>query len=465
MRIELKTKGEITLRKMYFVGIGGIGMSALARYFADNGVKIYGYDRTETTLTQQLSKGGMTITYKDELQGLPTDLDLVVYTPAIPETNNILHHLKQSETPVLKRAEVLGAVADGKRTIAVAGTHGKTTTSALTTYLFRSCGVDTTAILGGIIPQFNSNYIHGDSDWLVVEADEYDRSFLHLHPEVAIVTSLDADHLDIYGSHAEMMKTYIRFMEQVKSGGHLILHWKVVDLLPASILETLRSTRSIKEYGRPGINGTMPTISYQNDLAHFQWIEDDNRYPTTLKMPGEHNVANALAAIHACQWAGVSPKCCAEKLPGFRGIWRRFEVRHLDSNHALIDDYAHHPTELTAAIHTARSVYPEWSITGIFQPHLYSRTKDFYLGFAEALDLLDETWILDIYPAREQPMEGVTSRLIKDNMRSANVHLASKNTIVNQIKILDQQVIMILGAGDLYLLIPDLIRKITDQQR
>ncbi len=449
------------VKKMYFIGIGGIGMSALARFFNDNGIDIYGYDRTETNLTKQLEGEGIKISYRDEISQIPPDIEYAVYTPAIPDDNRILKHIRSLGIPINKRAEVLGDVVSTRRTIAIAGTHGKTTTSGMTSYLLRACGEDATAILGGIIPQFGSNYVHGNGPWVVVEADEYDRSFLHLHPEIAVVTSIDPDHLDIYGDPKSMYETYLQFMSQVHKGGHLILHWKVAQQLPGSFLSEIAKDRMVTVYGKEDSEGELGTISYRENYAEFDWKIDNKILPTATQMPGLHNVSNALAAMHACKAAGADILCLTEKLPGFSGIWRRFEKRYEDENHLIIDDYAHHPTELEAAIDTARKRFPERKITGIFQPHLYTRTRDFYEGFAKALDALDEIWLLDIYPAREQPIPGVNSGLIMHQMRNANVHLASKDTIAERIAQSKQEVILVLGAGDLHLTIPQIIDQLT----
>ncbi len=457
------TDGKTAMQKAYFVGIGGIGMSALARYFNDMGWDIYGYDRTGTALTEQLEQEGIHITYEDHPAHIPNDIDLGVYTPAIPVDNKILNRMKAMDIPLKKRAEVLGEVVRNKKTIAVAGTHGKTTTSGLTAYLLRACGIDATAVLGGIIPQFGSNYIKGTSPWVVVEADEYDRSFLHLFPDVAIVTSIDPDHLDIYGDPQTMYDTYLQFIKQVKDGGHVILHWEVADLLDNDFIQDLLNTRKVTVYGREGALGELGAISYQNEKTHFTWKVEGKPHEVEMQMPGKHNVSNAIAAMHAGMVAGAKITCLTEQAGHFSGIWRRFETRYHDGRITIIDDYAHHPTELGAAIQTARKRYPGRKITGIFQPHLYSRTRDFVKGFAEALDALDEVWILKIYPAREQPIEGVNSSMIKKNMRNANVHLATKEDILQRMNTEDAEVILVLGAGDLHLLIPSLINKIKTQ--
>jgi len=439
------------LKKIYFLGIGGIGMSALARFFHRRGAEIYGYDRTETALTKKLVNEGMKIHYTEDTTQIPSGIDLVIYTPAIPKTNSELHFLKKINCQIKKRAEVLGMISRTHRTIAVAGTHGKTTTSSLLTHILRVGGVDCTAFLGGIPKNYLSNYVEGNSDWVVVEADEYDRSFLHLHPDIAILTSMDADHLDIYGDVKTMHESGFRaFVQNLKPGGHWYLQHQLTE-----------NFDDFSPSGRPrtyGVDGG--EIRAENVRVESGWFVFDIKRQTEsargtiipdvrLSLPGRHNVENATAAAAVALQLGVSPEDIRRALASFEGIERRFEWVHRDARTALINDYAHHPTELNAAIGAARELFPDRKLTGIFQPHLYTRTRDFQVGFAKALDALDEVVLMDIYPAREAPLPGITSRVILDKMQNPNKVLASKDNLINVLKDKDLEVVLMLGAGDI----------------
>lgn len=440
------------LHKLYFIGIGGIGMSALARYFNGLGKEIHGYDRVQTELTKQLEEEGMQIHYEEDLDAIPEGIDLVVYTPAIPAKHQELSHFRAEGFPVMKRAEVLGLISKNRKTIGVAGTHGKTTTSAILTHVLRTAGVDVTAFLGGIARNLDSNFVAGESEWVVMEADEFDRSFLHLEPEIAIVTSTDADHLDIYGEHSEMQKTFLQYMQQVKS--HLLLN-DTVDVQPEGL--------QAKSY-RYGIDKTAEFYSHhiRAFAPNFVFNLVDQREGSTewddlsFSLPGHHNVANAMAAIAVAKLLGCSEDKIRQALRTFKGIWRRFEWIYTGPNAVFIDDYAHHPAELQAAIRAARSLFPGRKLTGIFQPHLYSRTRDFAEGFAQSLSVLDELILLDIYPAREEPIEGVSSEMIMEMMNHPNTVVLSKNKLIDELKNREIDVLMTLGAGDIGALVPEI---------
>jgi UDP-N-acetylmuramate--alanine ligase len=438
------------LQKLYFIGIGGIGMSALARYFNGLGKEIHGYDRVQTELTKQLEEEGMIIHYEEDLNAIPEGVDLVVYTPAIPAKHQELTYFRAENFPIMKRAEVLGLISKNRKTIGVAGTHGKTTTSAILTHVLRTAGVDVTAFLGGIARNLDSNFVAGESEWVVMEADEFDRSFLHLEPEIAIVTSTDADHLDIYGDHSEMQKTFLQYMQQVKS--HVLIN-DGVELQPEGLQANSYRYGMDKsaEFYSHHIRAFAPNFVFNlvdQRAGSTEW--DD----LSFSLPGHHNVANAMAAIAVAKLLGCSEDKIRQALRTFKGIWRRFEWIYTGPDAVFIDDYAHHPAELQAAIRAARSLFPGRKLTGVFQPHLYSRTKDFADGFASSLEALDEVILLDIYPAREEPIEGVNSEMIAAKMKHPNVVVMQKNKLIDALKNREIDVLMTLGAGDIGALVP-----------
>ncbi|MBP6826936.1 MAG: UDP-N-acetylmuramate--L-alanine ligase, partial [Saprospiraceae bacterium] len=399
------------IKRIYFIGIGGIGMSALARYFKKHGADVYGYDRSETDLTRALVAEGMHVHYEDDVKFIPENVDLAVFTPAVPKDHAELNWFLDHGYPVKKRAEVLGIISRAKRCVAIAGTHGKTTTSTMTSYLLRACGVDATAFIGGISLNLGSNFVEGDSDWVVVEADEYDRSFLHLYPEIAVLNSIDPDHLDIYGTPEAVVESYTQFVRQIKPGGKLIYrHGLPLEGVAAELRATGRQvfTFGIDEgdYDAFNVHVEDEQMAFGLRSSIVNWSD------LRLNYPGLHNVLNATAAIAATLSAGGFAPELPAALAGFKGVKRRFEYIVCTSQTVYIDDYAHHPAELEAAIGAAKMLFPTRKITGIFQPHLYTRTRDFAESFAAALDMLDECILLDIYPARELPIPGVTSSMI-----------------------------------------------------
>lgn len=446
-------------KHIYFLGIGGIGMSALARYFNNRGAHISGYDRTRTLLTRQLEEEGMKIHYQDDPDLLPEKIDIVIITPAIPAEHQEWAVLRDMGVPILKRAEVLGMLSKGHRTLAVGGTHGKTTTSTMAAWLLRSGGVDCTAFLGGISGNFNGNYLDGKGEWMVVEADEFDRSFLHLEPSVAAVLSMDPDHLDIYGQGEAVREAYLGFMDRTVEGGTLILPKVVIEDLSPEELQQLRSgSRNLESFGIGKADISGRNIRVENGMFCFEYSSPEGETTITLPMPGRHNVKNALVAIRMAQIAGVPLERIKENMALFKGIKRRFEWIFRSDERVYIDDYAHHPTELAAAINAARELFPGKKLTGIFQPHLFSRTRDFMDGFAAELEKLDSLVLLEIYPARERPIPGVSSEALFAKIRMEDKVMLKDEEVIRWLESRDIQVLMTLGAGDIDLLVPQIKR-------
>jgi UDP-N-acetylmuramate--alanine ligase len=435
------------VNKIYFLGIGGIGMSALARYYHLKGIKVSGYDRTSSTLTRQLQDEGIPVHFQDDISQLPESLDLVIYTPAVPTDLNIFVHLRNSGIPVRKRSEILGHIAQNHKTIAVAGTHGKTTVSTYTAHLLQNSAIGCTAVLGGISKNTGTNLMVSEkSEWLVVEADEYDRSFLQIEPSIATVTSMDADHLDIYNDYLNLKAGFIGFLSKTRNDGKIILK-KGIDLKP-------EFTGIIYSYSLEGKADFHPeNIQLKGDKYIFDLITPFGIIRECAPgMPGMLNVENAIAAAANALLAGVNAEEIKLALPGFKGILRRFDYKIKAKDLIYIDDYAHHPEEIKALVNSVRKIYPGKSITGIFQPHLFSRTRDFADGFAEALSLLDGLILLPVYPAREQPIEGVGSAMILSRVKIKKKTLAEKTQIFD---ILDQcsfDILLTIGAGDIDLL-------------
>ena len=432
-----------TIQKLYFIGIGGIGMSAIARYFNGLGKEIYGYDKTETTLTKKLVEEGMQIHYEESVEKIPAGIDLVVYTPAVPRQHVELVYFQTHNFPVMKRAAVLGLISQYRKTIAVAGTHGKTTTSSMLTHLLKSGGIDCTAFLGGIAQNFSSNFVQGHSDWVVAEADEFDRSFLHLSPDLAVVTSMDPDHLDIYGDHKQLLDSgFLAFAKKLKVNGKIWVQAQYADYFQEGIQAI--------PYGIEAGKHQANNIKVVNGAFEFDYKDDQYEIKSLrLPMPGKHNVENATAAISIALELGISPAAIRKALLNFKGIQRRFEIVFQNDDHTYIDDYAHHPTELTAAISAAKMLFPDKKICGVFQPHLFSRTRDFLEGFANALSLLDELLLMDIYPARELPIEGISSERILALMDHPNAQMVKWENILETIEKRKPEVLMTLGAGSI----------------
>jgi UDP-N-acetylmuramate--alanine ligase len=432
------------IQRVYLVGIGGIGMSGLARYFANLGCIVCGYDKTATDLTNDLHNEGIRVIFDDREDWIPLSFQtpdsgtLIIYTPAIPQDSVILNFFRDRGFEMLKRSQVLGLISKSMFTIAVAGTHGKTTTSCMVAHILKDSGTDCTAFLGGILSNYQSNVLYGNNNIVVVEADEYDRSFLTLHPDIAIITSMDADHLDIYGDHEQLIQSFKQFASQVKDNGVLIFH------------EDLPFTSGTTYSAQGPADANAINIRIENGDFYFDFKNDDSSIKDIkLGIAGLHNVENAIAAIEAALNVGVEPELIKKALASFRGVKRRFEYIVKTDSNIYIDDYAHHPEELRATITSVKKLYPDKKLTTIFQPHLYTRTRDFADGFAEVLDMTDELIMLDIYPARELPIEGVDSDMILDRMKMLNKRKCGKQETIDIVQFEKPELLLTVGAGDI----------------
>jgi UDP-N-acetylmuramate--alanine ligase len=432
------------INSIYFLGIGGIGMSALARYFNFEGKQIAGYDRTATPLTEALQNEGIQIHFEERIDLIPEDTGLVIYTPAIPKDNKEFVHLQKSGIPMLKRSEILGEICKDYFTIAIAGTHGKTTITSMVTQLLKHNGIAVNAFIGGIANNFNSNLVLSkNAKVMVVEADEFDRSFLTLHPDVAIISAMDADHLDIYDNAAYLKESFFLFSEQIRTGGWLI-HRATLDTSPR--FEGKRISYAAKD----NADYRADDIRVEKGSTLFTLYKDNKAQGAfRLTMPGNHNVENATAAIIAASIYGLELSQIADALANYTGVQRRFQFIIRDENLVMIDDYAHHPEEIKASVQAARSLYPGRKLSVVFQPHLFSRTRDFMDDFAESLSAADELILLDIYPAREKPIEGITSSALLDKVTLANKQLCSKEELPEQIARMKPEVLIMMGAGDI----------------
>lgn len=445
------------IQKIYFIGIGGIGMSALARYFLQQGKNVSGYDKTETILTKALVEEGILVTYVDDVKELPKDVQLVVYTPAIPNEHRGLNYFKNNGYELLKRSEVLGLITANSVNVCVAGTHGKTTISTMIAHILRDSGMGSNAFLGGISANYNTNFWSDQNNVCVVEADEYDRSFLKLNPDIAVISSMDPDHLDIYGTGEAVKEAFIAFSRKVKAGGTLVQKHGLPIPMPAGNIRQL-------SYHLTDHNADVYTKNLRIQAGNYLFDVEGNEgklQGVQLNVGGRHNVENALAAITACRKLGLDGEKILPALRNFRGVKRRFEYHVQRENAVYIDDYAHHPRELEALISSARELFPDRKILVVFQPHLYSRTRDFADGFAEALDKADEIIILPVYPAREKPIEGITSATILDKMKSAKGQVLNKTGVLDRVKLIqpgDKILLITAGAGD----IDELVKPITD---
>ena len=430
------------IHNVYFIGIGGIGMSALARYFVANGKQVAGYDKTPSDITKGLQALGVYIHFTDNIIEVdPKYLDktntLVVYTPAIPEAHSELNYFKMNDFMVFKRSEVLGEITRQTTCLAVAGTHGKTTTTSILGHLLNTCNVPVTAFLGGISENSNSNLILNGTEVTVVEADEFDRSFLTLSPDRACITSMDADHLDIYGDHTELEKSFKDFSECIKPNGKLF----VKNGLP---LEGIRyGIEDESDYSAKNIR--IENGSYVFDLQTPTQLYKDFRF----NLPGRHNLSNATIALAMAVDFGCPHNQLAKALASYKGVKRRFTYQIKTNDFVFVDDYAHHPAEIDAVHQAVREMYPDKMVLAVFQPHLYSRTRDFIDEFAESLSKFDEIILLDIYPARELPIEGVTSDWLLGKIQNSNKKLVSKSNLIESIKMSKAQVVLTLGAGDI----------------
>lgn len=440
------------LKRVYFVGVGGIGMSALARFFREQGAIVSGYDRTETDLTKKLVAEGVAIHYTDDVTLLDKEAELVVYTPAIPSEHKELNWYRDNGYPVYKRSDVLQWITEALFAISIAGTHGKTTISTMTGYLLRETGYGCNAFLGGVSVNYNSNYWSSDNDTAVIEADEYDRSFLKLRPDIAVLTAIDPDHLDIYGTAEEMESAFIQYTKNIKEGGVLLAKHGLhrASEFKASKIVTYSLQNNAADYYATNIR--QKDGGYIYDVIGKDWIINDVHLP----IGGMHNVENSVAAITITQMLGIDPEAVRNAIAGFKGIKRRFEYVVKTDKVVYIDDYAHHPEELAALISSAKRLFPGRKCVVAFQPHLFSRTRDLADGFAHSLDMADETILLDIYPARELPIEGVTSAMIMDRMGSPAHTILSKQGLLDYVKAAPLALFITAGAGDIDKLVPEI---------
>jgi len=451
----------------YFIGIGGIGMSALARYFNSFGKKVAGYDRTSSEITGRLSMEGVKIHLEDNVDLIPPEFKdpgnnvLVVYTPAVPLSHTELSYFIENGYEVKKRAEVLGLIASNGYAIAIAGTHGKTTITTMIAHILKSAGIDCLAFLGGISSNYNSNLVmHGNEKNIVVEADEFDRSFLMLNPDIAVVSAIDPDHLDVYGEKEEMEASYIHFINKLKDNGTLIQNGSTTSLKIGSESGQSHWVYSLDDNS----DFKAENVHIENGTYHFDAITTEGKIENiALGLPGRHNVENAIAAIAVSTVLGINGDEVKRALVSFKGVQRRFEYHILSDDVVYIDDYAHHPKELNACIGSVRELFPNKKITGVFQPHLYSRTRDFADQFASSLSALDELILLDIYPARELPVEGVSSELILNKVSIDQKQLSTKADLLDLIDPDNIEVLITLGAGDIDQLVDPIKKKLSNK--
>jgi len=438
------------IKSVYFVGAGGIGMSAIARYFMNKGMTVAGYDKTPTPLTARLEEEGMLLHYEDNVELIPDECrqpehTLVVYTPAVPADHSELAFFRQGGFDIQKRAQVLGTLTRTHKGLCVAGTHGKTTTSAMCAHVMHQSHVDCNAFLGGITKNYGTNYILAESDYVVIEADEFDRSFHWLRPWMAVVTSTDPDHLDIYGTKEAYLESFRHFTTLIQPGGALIIHTDL-EMQPdtAEGVSTYSYSRNEGDFHAENVvieNGEI-TFDLVSPIANVKGIQ--------LGQPIPINIENAIAAMALAQLSGCTADELREGMRTYKGVDRRFDVKLKDSRHVVISDYAHHPMEILQSAKSIRELYKDRKITALFQPHLYTRTRDFYREFASSLSLLDEVVLCDIYPAREAPIPGVTSRLIYDCLRPGIERtLINKDQVLDYVGSRDFDVLIVLGAGDL----------------
>ena len=446
------------MTNIYFIGIGGIGMSAIARYYNAKGFKVSGYDKTPSPLTHALESEGIDVHYTDDISYIPSDVEntLVVYTPAIPKDMGELVYVQEHGYRVIKRSRTLGEIAHGQRCMAVAGTHGKTTTSTLVSHLFTASGEGCSAFLGGISKNYNTNLLIHENNVIVAEADEFDRSFLQLFPEVAVITSMDADHLDIYGDEAHIREAFKEFASQVS--GTVIVK-KGLDInatdTKANIVTYAYNDSTADFYATPTSNGHF-NLHYPGGV-----IED-----CVLGIPGWVNIENGVAASAIALTYGIEPEKIKEALANFSGVKRRFDMQVKHDDLVYLDDYAHHPNEIAAAISSTREKYPDFRYTAIFQPHLYTRTRDFAPEFAAALSNVDRLVLLDIYPAREEPIPGVTSEIIFNDIQAPCKVLLRKDELLDWVKgqqLEGKELFMTLGAGDIDRLVGPIAEILTEK--
>lgn len=443
------------IHNIFFIGIGGIGMSALARYFHTLGKNVAGYDKTQTELTDELIQSGISIHFEDKIDLIPTDFanenTLVVITPAVPKAHSQWNYFTARNFEVKKRAEVLGIITKNTFCFAVAGTHGKTTTSSILAHILFQSGVDVTSFLGGIVENYNSNLVGNGTTVTVVEADEFDRSFLHLHPNIACITSMDADHLDIYGDSAAIEASFEEFADKIEDKNNLFI---------TTNLPLAGKTVGVNEKSDfEAINIRIEKSAYIFDIKTNNELVTDVRF----SLPGRHNLTNALMAFAMAKTYGVSDEDSKKALASFKGIRRRFSYQIQSEKLVYIDDYAHHPTEINAVHQAVSELYPGQKVVAIFQPHLFSRTRDFADDFAKSLSAFDSVLLLDIYPARELPMEGITSNWLLAKMTNMDKKVVQKSDLITEILNSDATVFVTIGAGDIGALVPTIKKALNEK--
>lgn len=454
------------IKNVYFLGIGGIGMSALARYFKFTGKNVAGYDKTESDLTAALQEEGIDVHYEDDIRKIPSKWNptetIAVYTPALPDEHTELNWFKNQPIGLFKRAKVLGLIANEKNGIAVAGTHGKTTTSTMVANILNKTTVGCGAFLGGISKNFGSNLLlpKDDSPWIVAEADEFDRSFLHLKPQLALVTSVDADHLDIYGEKKNILESFEKFISQIRENGSLVLK-KGVEL------DTSKTSAKVYSYAVKG-EADFHTVNLKlNETTGYYTF--DLKTPEgiiancSMNYPGLVNVENTIGASALAWLAGIRTDEIKAGIADYKGVARRFDIRYNNNGKIYIDDYAHHPEEIKAFITSVKALYPEKKITGIFQPHLFSRTKDFAAEFAQSLDLLDKSILIPLYPAREEPIPGVSSATIFDKMKLENKYLLEKEACLEKVSNDNNEILLTMGAGDIDRMVKPIVELLKEK--
>ena len=453
------------IKSVYFVGAGGIGMSALVRYFIHRGVVVGGYDKTPSTLTRQLEKEGALIHYEENVDEIPhacrrADSCLVVYTPAIPADHQEMKYFRENGFEIQKRAQVLGTLTRQHKGLCVAGTHGKTTTSTMCAHIMHQSHLDCNAFLGGISKNYGTNFILSDSDYVVIEADEFDRSFHWLSPYMTVITSTDPDHLDIYGTKEAYLESFRHYTELIQPRGALIIHrgLEMQEYLPDGVH---RYDYALNEGDFHAEN-----IRIANGEISFDFVSPiENVKNVQLGQPVPINIENGVAAMAMAQLAGCTPEELRIGMKTYGGVDRRFDFKIKNDRHVFLSDYAHHPKEIYQSARSIRELYKDRKITAIFQPHLYTRTRDFYKDFAEALSLLDEVILTEIYPARELPIEGVTSQLIYDNLRPGiEKQIIRKDDVLSFVKSRDFDVLIVLGAGDLDNMVPEITRILNSKK-
>ncbi|RHP65143.1 UDP-N-acetylmuramate--L-alanine ligase [Bacteroides sp. OF04-15BH] len=454
-----------SIKAVYFIGIGGIGMSAIARYFLNKGILVGGYDRTPSDLTQKLEEEGALIHYEENVALIPEackdkDSALIIYTPAIPASHQELVYFKENQFDLQKRAQVLGTLTRAHKGLCVAGTHGKTTTTSMTAHILHNSHVDCNAFLGGITKNYGTNYIlSAKSDYVVIEADEFDRSFHWLSPYASVITATDPDHLDIYGTKEAYLESFAKYSSLIQPGGYLVLHKDLE--MEARVQDNV----TVYSYSRNEGDFHAENIRIGNGEIFFDLVSPfENIKDVQLGVPVSINIENSIGAMALAQIAGATAEEIKQAMASFRGVDRRFDFKIKNDHQVFLTDYAHHPEEIKQSIRSIKELYADKKITAIFQPHLYSRTRDFYKEFAEGLSLADDVILLDIYPAREAPIPGVTSKLIYDNLApEVTKRMCTKDELLDLIQNSDFDVLIALGAGDIENYAPQIAEILKDK--